>query len=109
MAQGDIKDLPQRSDSDKILRDKAFNVTKNPNYDGYQRGLASMVYKIFHKNSLDTGIKCEIMPNQLLAEVLHKPVLRQVIKRKMYSSFEYKIRGVDLTDMQLISKFIKYT
>ena len=65
-----------------------------------------MVYKIFHKNSLDTGIKCEIMPNQLLAEVLHKPVLRQVIKRKMYSSFEYKIRGVDLTDMRLISNLL---
>ena len=65
-----------------------------------------MVYKIFHKNSLDTGVKCEIMPNQLLAEVLHKPVLRQVIKRKMYSSFEYKIRGVDLTDMRLISNLL---
>ena len=44
MAYGDFKD--------KILRDKAFNIAKNPKYDGYQRGLASMVYKFFEKSSL---------------------------------------------------------
>ena len=47
MAYGDFKDLTRRTVSDKILHDKAFNVTKNPKYDGYQRGLASMVYKFF--------------------------------------------------------------
>ena len=51
MAYGDFKDLKRRTGSDKILRDKAFNIAKNPKYDGYQRGLASMVYKFFHKNS----------------------------------------------------------
>ena len=47
MAYGYFKDLTRRTASDKILRDKAFNIAKNPKYDGYQRGLASMVYKFF--------------------------------------------------------------
>ena len=51
MAYGDFKDLKRRTASDKILRDKAFNIAKNPKYDGYQRGLASMVYKFFEKKS----------------------------------------------------------
>ena len=48
---GDFKDLKRRTFSDKVLRDKAFNIAKNPKYDGYQRGLASMVYKFFDKKS----------------------------------------------------------
>ena len=51
MIDGDFEDLARTTDSDKILRDKAFNIAKNPNYDGYQRGLASMVYKFFDKKS----------------------------------------------------------
>ena len=47
MTYGDFKDLAKRTASDKVLRDKAFNIAKNPKYDGYQRGLASMVYKFF--------------------------------------------------------------
>ena len=47
MAFGDFKDLASRVASDKVLRDKAFNIAKNPKYDGYPRGLASMVYKFF--------------------------------------------------------------
>ena len=49
MAYGDIKDLKRRKTSGKVLRDKAFNIAKNPKYDGYQRGLAYMLYKCFHK------------------------------------------------------------
>ena len=49
MAYEDVKDLARRAASDKVLRDKAFNIAKNPKYDGYQRGLASMVYKFFDK------------------------------------------------------------
>ena len=52
MAYRDFKDLAKRTASDKVLRDKAFNIAKNPKYDGYQRGLASMVYKFFEKSSL---------------------------------------------------------
>ena len=46
---GDFKDLKRRTGSDKVLRGKAFNITKNPKYDGYQRDLASMVYKFLIK------------------------------------------------------------
>ena len=49
MVYGDFKDLKRRIFSDKVLRDKAFNITKNPKYDEYQRGLASMRYKFFEK------------------------------------------------------------
>ena len=51
MAYGDFKDIKRRKASDKILRDKAFNIARNPKYDGYQRGLASMVYRFFDKKS----------------------------------------------------------
>ena len=50
MAYGDFKDLKRRTTSDKILGDKAFNIAKNPKYDGYQRGLASMVYTFLIKS-----------------------------------------------------------
>ena len=49
MAYGDFKDLPRRTTSQKILRANTFDIAKNPKYDGYQRGLASMVYKFFDK------------------------------------------------------------
>ena len=52
MAYGDFKDLARRTASDKVLRDKAFNITKNPKYDGYQRRFLSMVYKFFHKKNV---------------------------------------------------------
>ena len=42
MDYGDFKDLTRRTASDKILRDKAFNTARNPKYNGYQHGLASM-------------------------------------------------------------------
>ena len=45
MAYGDFKDLNRRTASNKILRDKAINISKNPKYDGDQRGLVSMIYK----------------------------------------------------------------
>ena len=51
MAYGDFKDLARRTVSDKVLRDKAFDIAKNPKYDGHQRGLASMVYMFFDKKS----------------------------------------------------------
>ena len=56
MAYGDFEDLTRRVFSDKVLRDKAFNIAKNPKYDGYQRGLASMVYKFFDKKSKGSGV-----------------------------------------------------
>ena len=49
MAYGDLKDLTRKTAYDKILCDKAFNISKNPKYDGYFRGLASIVYECFTK------------------------------------------------------------
>ena len=51
MAYGKSKDLIKRTQSDKVLKDKAFKIASNPKYDGYQRGLASMVYKVSDKKS----------------------------------------------------------
>ena len=62
MAYGDFKDLAKRTAADKFLRDKAFNIDKDPKYDGYQRGLASMVYKFFDKKTAGSGIT-SIPPN----------------------------------------------
>ena len=56
MAGENFKDLARRTASDKVLRDKAFNITKNSKYDGYQWGLASMVYKFVDKTSSDSGV-----------------------------------------------------
>ena len=52
VAFGDFKDLTRRTACCKMLSDKAFNIDKNPKYDGYQRGLASMVYKFLDKKLL---------------------------------------------------------
>ena len=72
MVYGDFKDLKRRTQSDKVLKDKVFAIASNPKYDGYQRGLASMVYKFFDKKSKGAGIKKEIKENQKLANELHK-------------------------------------
>ena len=48
---GDFKDLPKRTACNKVLSNKAFSIAKNPEYDGYQGGLTSMVYKCFDKKS----------------------------------------------------------
>ena len=73
MFYGDFKDLKRRTQSDKVLKDKAFKIASNSKNDGYQRGLASMVYKFFDKKSKGSGIKNEIKENRELANELHKP------------------------------------
>ena len=117
-AYSDSKDLTKRTVADKILKNKAFDIAKDPKYDGYQRGLASMVYKFFDskvaspdKRSLGSGaqrVNTKITPqNQQLVEELHKPIIRKFKKRKVYSTFKDNIWGVDLADMQLLSKYNK--
>ena len=106
MAYGDFKHLARRTACDKALRDKAFNIAKNPKYDGYQRGLAFMVYNFFDKKSEGSMI-VNNKENIQLAQELHKPIIRKFEKRKVYSSFRDNIWGADLADMQLISKFNK--
>ena len=66
MAYGEYHHLTKRTQPDKVLKGKAFEIASNPKYDGYQRGLASMVFKFFDKKSEGNGIKS--MPNQQLAK-----------------------------------------
>ena len=65
------------------MRDKVFNITNNPKYDGCQRGLASIVYKCFHKKTSASGIKNEkISNNELAKKRLDKPAIRKLRKEK---------------------------
>ena len=105
MAYGKSKDLVKRTQSDKVLTDKAFKIASGPKYDGYQRGLTSMVSKFFDKMSKGSGIANE--PNYQLANELHKPIIQKFKKSKVYSSFTDNISGVDLADMQPLSKYNK--
>ena len=98
MAYGKSKYLVRRTQSDKVLRDKAFKIASDPKCDGYQRGLASMVYKFLIKSLKEVV---------LLANELHKPIIKKFKKRKVYSSFKDNIWGVDLADVQSLSKYNK--
>ena len=64
-----------------------------------------MVYKFFDKKSSESGITNE--PNYQLADEIHKPIIRKFKKRKVYSSFRDNIWGVDLADMQSLSRYNK--
>ena len=75
MVYGKSKDLVKRTQSHKVLKDKAFKFASDPNYDGYQTGLASMVCKIFDKKSSGSGIINK--PNYQLVNELHKPIIRK--------------------------------
>ena len=103
-AYSDSKDLTKRTVADKILKNKAFDIAKDPKYDGYQRGLGSMVYKFFDSKVSGSGVKL-IPENELLTDELHKPIIRKFEKRKVYSTFKDNIWGADLADMQLLSKY----
>ena len=105
MTYGKSKVLAKRTQSDKVLRDQAFKITSGPKYDGCQRGLASMVYKFFDKKCCGSTIANE--PNYQLANELHQPIIRKFKKRKVYSSFRGNIWGVDLADIQSLSKYNK--
>ena len=105
MAYGDFKDFARRTASDKVLRDKGFNIAKNPKNDGCQRGLAFMVYKFLDKISSGSGVNINVKPSEQLAEDLHKPIIRKFKKGSGYSRSKDNIWGADLADMQLISKF----
>ena len=118
-AYSDSKDLTKRTVADKILRDKAFNIAKDPKYDGHQRGLASMVYKFFDskvalpdKKSEGSGVTAEpsakhvntkLTPqNQQLAEEFHKPIIKKFEKRKVHAAFKDNVSGADLAIIKKI-------
>ena len=102
------KDVKNRLISGQKLRNSAYDIASNPVYDGYQRGLASMVYKFFDSKVALLGKKAMsgkgIKNNKILAEELHKPAIKKFNKRKVYSQFKDNVWGVDLADMQSLSK-----
>ena len=67
------------------MKNKVFKIASDPKYDGYQRGLASMVYKFFDKKSSGSGVATE--PNYQLANELHRQIIRKFKRRKVYWSF----------------------
>ena len=99
----------------KLLRDKMLNIAEDSKYDGYQRGLASMAYKLFDKKTKGSGVTMlanksavkSTRQNEQLAEELHKPIIKKFKKREAHSSFKNHIFGADLVDVQLLSKFDK--
>ena len=105
MAYGKSKDFARRTQSDKVLRDRAFEIASNPKYDGYQRGLASMVYTFFDKISSESSVDPE--PNYQLANELHRQIIQIFKRKKAYSSFRDNITVVDLADMQSLIKYNK--
>ena len=106
MAYGKSKYLTKRTHSDKSLRDKAFKIASDPKYDDYQRGLASMVYEFLDKKSSRNGVSA-IEPNYQLANELYRQIIRKFKRRKVFSSFRDNIWGVNIADIQSLSKYNK--
>ena len=102
MALGDLAKMTVKFH--KLLKNKAFNIAKNLKYDGYQRGLASVIYNAFDKKPKTVVLikKSNKLNNWL--KILHKPIIRKSKERIVYFSYKDNIWGVNLADMQLISK-----
>ena len=113
MVYGDFKDLNRRIASDKILRDKACDIAKNFENDGFQRNLTSWLHgfvwflSFLIKKASGSVVENETMSNKELAEELQKSVIGKFKIRKVYSFFIDNISGADLADMELISRFSK--
>ena len=98
----DHKDLINRTEADKVLRDKAYDSASNPEYDGYQRGLVSMVYKFFDKKSTGSGFKKlkNTTRNSSILEIILKinAIENDVVKKTDYNtkvtSIEAQIAGL---------------
>ena len=87
MAYGDFKDLPIIKVSNKVLPGKVFIIAKKSKYDGYQRRFSSMVYNYFNKSLQSVLLKLKI-PNQHLAEELHKRIIKRFEKPKIHLSLQ---------------------
>ena len=80
------------------MKDRAYEIARNRKYDGYQRALASMIYRSFNKKT-----ESEASLNEKLAEELHKPVIKKIKKRKGYVRFKKNIWAADLAEMGPLS------
>ena len=110
----DSKDLDIRTNSGNILKDRADESARNCGYDGYQRALASMIYKAFDKKTgsqtIATG-KTRLSVEEQLAQELHKLVTKKFNRRKVYARFKGNISAADLTEIESLSsknKNVKY-
>ena len=108
------KDVENRLISDQKLRNSSFDIARNPKYDGYQRGFDSgkgnakpTAKPMAEPSALARSSLERTGNNKILAEELHKPVIKKINKRKVYSQFEDNIWGVDLAATQSLSKKIK--
>ena len=109
-AHGKSEDLIKRTQSDKVLRGKASKIANDAKFDGYQRGLASIVSKFFENNLVEVVL----LINQIFNWQMN--FINQFFKKnkkiKVCSSFRVNIWGVDLADMELLRKYnkrIKYS
>ena len=103
IAYGKSKDLVKGSQSYKVIGDKAFKIANDPKYDGYKRGLASMVYQFFDNKYSGSGVAA-IEPNYQVENELHMQIIRKLKKQKVFSSFRDNTWGVDLGNIQSMSK-----
>ena len=103
------KDSLNRKKSDVFLKNKALKIATDPKVNGYQTSLAAMVYKLFNERTKGMGIESgnRYPENEVLPKELHKPIIRNFKRRKVYSTFKDNIWGVDLADMTIITKFNK--
>ena len=88
------------------MKDKAYEIPRNPKYNGHQRGLESMVYNFFDKK-IGSGASL----NEELAQELHRPVIKNFKRRKVYARFKYNIWAADLAEMGSLSfknRSVKY-
>ena len=82
------------------MKDRAYEIALNPKYDGYQRRLASMMYKYFDKK-IGSALRANV--NEVLAQELHKLVIEKLKRRKVYASFKYNIWAADFAKMGSLS------
>ena len=83
------------------MKDRAYEIAINSKYDGYQKGLASIVYKFFDKK---TGLRENV--NEKLAQVLSKPVIKNFKRRELYARSKDNICGADLAEMGSLLKCV---
>ena len=89
-AYNNYKDSVNRNQPDVVLKNKVLKISTDPKVNGYQRSLAAMVYKFFNERTKGSGVK-NSLNNEILAEELHKPIIKNFKRRKVSSSFKDNI------------------
>ena len=111
-AYSDSKELAKTTISDKILKGRGYEIAINPKYDGYQRGLARMMYKFSDKKTgPEKTSKVKANVNEVLAQELHKLLIKKFKKRKVYRRLEDNIWAACLAEMGSLSskkRSVKY-